>query len=496
MTRNNARTKLTALALCLVTMGPGVARAGEGDDGDDVEIEATPVPATAPAAAPMPTASAPATSAPEAVAAPPPVPAATAPTPAAAPVPPPPASPEATGEAHSSTRAHWLGALDLHVSGYVQGQFISNQQSEDEVSSDGGALNQDRFMVRRARLKVERSFRFAHTDIEIDANTVRGPALDLRHAEVLFFLPQRLETQPPLVGVLAGLSDVPFGAELTQGSRGRIFMERTLASRAFFAGEPDIGVQLLGALGPFRYALAAVNGEPVGDNPATTTLPFASEKTFVGRLGAATGKTDKVSFAGGVSYLGGTGFHAGNAATKSTLTWSDANEDGFVTLDELAGNSGQAATASSTFARWAFDADLSLGVRSPLGWTVVTGEATVASNLDRTYFVADPVSTGYDIRELGWSAGATQEVTRWGILGFRADSYNPSSDLFDARRGEFIPENATVLTLSPLVGGQVPGLGRLVVQYDYIVDHLGRDVTGQPIDLPNDQWTVRLQGEF
>jgi hypothetical protein len=242
--------------------------------------------------------------------------------------------------------------------------------------------------------------------------------------------------------------------------------------------------------------VGAENGQPVGDNPSVSTLPFAKEKTFVGRLGAEAGVPDKVCFAGGVSFLDGTGFHAGTAGTKSALTWSDSNEDGFVTLDELGAVPGQAATASITYLRWAVGGDVSLGVHTPLGWTRVQGEATLATNLDRSYFVADPISTGHDVRELGWTVGATQEITRYAIVGFRADAYDPSSDLFDARRGEFLPLDATILTLSPVIGAQIPDLGRLLVQYDYVVDHLDRDVTGTPVDLPNDQWTVRLQVGF
>jgi hypothetical protein len=472
------RRALVLLACAL----PAVARAQ-----DDVEIDATPAPAPTPAPTPAPSPEpTPAPTPPPATPpAPEPPPAAPAPTPTPTPSPPP-----------APSFATVLGALDLHVGGYVQAQFVTNQVSEDELDADGDALNKDRFLVRRARLAVDRGFRFARVGLEIDANTVRGPALDLRHAEISLFVPKADPDRPSVAMATVGLSDIPFGYELLQGSRNRVFMERTTASRAFFAGEPDIGAQLGGALGPFRYAAGVLNGQPVGDNPDESTAPLFQERTFAGRLGVDVRAPEKVTFAGGVSFLSGKGLHAGTAATKSTLAWSDSNEDGFVTLDELQGNPAQAATASVLYDRWGLDADLQLGLHTPLGWTRVTAEGTIGTNLDRTYYVADPVSAGHDVREMGWSVGATQDVTRFALVGFRADSYDPSSDLFDAQRGEFIPLDATVLTLSPTAGGQIPGLGRLLVQYDYVVDHLDRDATGHPIDLPNDQWTVRLQGEF
>jgi len=480
------------------------ARAG---DDEEMEIDAAPSTVTTPPPAPPAAPPTPAPAAAPAPAAPPSAPpAAPAASPPAAPAPavttapaaPAPAAPAPAAAPEPAVKigsAAWLGALDLKVSGYAQVQYFSSEQSEDEVDVDGDPLNQDRFLVRRARLKVERTFHIARATVEIDANTVRGPALDLRHAELALFVPGK-DDRPSPAQLLVGLSDLPFGAELTEGSRSRVFMERSLASRAFFAGEPDVGAQLGGALGPLRYAVAATNGQPVSDNPSTSTLPLASEPTFVGRLGADFGKEEVVKVAGGVSFLQGTGLHEGTPATKSQLAWSDSNQDGFVTLDELSTVIGQAATSSTTFTRWAVGGDLSVAFHTPLGWSRVYGEATMATNLDRNWFTPAPVSTGYDVREFGWNAGATQEVTPWALVGFRVDSYDPSSDVFDARRGEFIPLDTSVLTLSPIAGARLPGFGRLMVQYDYVSDHLSRDVTGEPVDLPNDQWTVRLQGEF
>jgi hypothetical protein len=120
----------------------------------------------------------------------------------------------------------------------------------------------------------------------------------------------------------------------------------------------------------------------------------------------------------------------------------------------------------------------------------------MASNLDRAFFVADPIAAGRDLREIAWYVAVVQDVTPWGVLGFRADRYDPDADLFESRRGEFIPLDASLLTLSPAAGVRIPELASLIVQYDYVVDHLGRDSRGVPIDLPNDQWTARIQMEF
>lgn len=406
-----------------------------------------------------------------------------------------PAAAPAPSPTPPASQPSWIEVLDLRVHGYAQVQFVSSELSENEVSVEGEPLNQDRLLVRRGRVEVERSFKYAHTSVEIDVNTVDGPYVSPSGLELSGFLPSREAGRPPLVAVTVGLFDIPFGTELPESSAVRYFTERTFGSRSLFPGDSDVGVQLSGGLGPVRYAIAGINGVPLKNTP-DDALVYTAEKTLVGRVGLEAGPQERWKLTAGASFLSGTGLHAGTPETKSSLLWSDSNQNGTVSLDELVAVNGQAATPSETFGQWAVGADAGVSFKTKLGWSRVFAEATMASNLDRGYLVADPVASGYDLREVAWSAGATQEVFTYGVLGFRADSYDANADLFESRRGEFIPTDVSVLTLSPLLGAQVPKLGRLLVQYDYVVDHLGRDDLGEPADLPNDQWTVRLQGEF
>lgn len=402
---------------------------------------------------------------------------------------------EAPPPPEPAVQRKWYQALDLRVSGYIQTQLEIHQLSVDEIDPDGDPLNQDRFVVRRGRIRVDRHWKYAHADIEIDANTVRGPFLSLRRAEAALVLPHPDAGKLPYVQVIAGLGEIPFGFELRQGNAERWFMERTVGSLAFFRGEPDTGLRVSSALGPLRFDAAVQNGVPLDDRPGAVTQTFTRKKTFVGRLGFDS-TSDKLAFSGGVSALEGTGFSSGNPATKASLAWRDLNQDGLVTLNELVPVTSQAATPSSTFRRWALNADLEFGFRTGLGWTRAYGEVTMASNLDRGLFVADPIATGYDLRETAYTAAVTQEISSFGLAGFRVESYNPDSDLFEARRGLNVPVNSTISTLTPIIGARIDGLGRFVFQYDYVADQLGRDDKGEPADLPNDNWTFRLQVEF
>jgi hypothetical protein len=388
----------------------------------------------------------------------------------------------------------WWEVLDLRVTGYVQAQVEHHQLSEDELSPDGRPLNQDRFLVRRGRLRVDRSWRYAQAAFELDASTTRGPFLSVRRAEGTLLVPREAD-EVPYAALTAGLSEIPFGYELAWGNRERPWMERTTGSLAFFRGEPDVGVRGWGGLGPVRYALAVQNGVPLDDRPGAETGVLVARKTVVGRVGLWS-SSERHEVGAGVSALDGGGLHAGDPERKGDLTWRDVNQDGIVTLNELVAEPAQAATPSTPFRRWGLNADVEGGLSSRLGWTRVYGEVTLAQNLDRGLFVADPIATGYDLRELAWTVSVLQDVTRYGLVGVRGDVYDPDADAFEQRRGVFETLPSSITTISPLVALQLPNHWRLAFQYDWIADHLGRDSRGVPIDLPNDAWTTRLQAEF
>ena len=129
-----------------------------------------------------------------------------------------------------------------------------------------------------------------------------------------------------------------FGLEVVESARKRWFMERTTASRAFFPSEPDLGARLSGQAGWFRYALAVMNGEPLGTKNGYPGQDPNLNKDIVLRVGAASNVTDRVAFSGGVSLLDGQGFHRGAPATKNGVAWravSDLNRAEMLELQGL-----------------------------------------------------------------------------------------------------------------------------------------------------------------
>ena len=385
---------------------------------------------------------------------------------------------------------------DLWITGYVQGQYQSSQASEDQLQQSGAPLNDTRIAVRRARLRVDRGWQWASASIELDGNSKSGVVVGLRRAEASLVLRAKDDATPPLAALTFGLFDVPFGHELVESARTRLFAERTLGSRALFPGEPDLGARLSGAVGFVRYAVAFVNGQPVPDDQPGKVLDFTSAKDLVARLGVDAAPHARLRASAGVSFLRGKGFHAGSAATKDAVQWRDTNENGAIDAGELVAVPGVAATASQTFDRWAVGIDGQLRWETPIGWGMLAGELWAASNLDRGFFVADPTTVGADVRESGANVALVHEVTRWALAGVRWDRYDPNADARTAIGGKLLPVDQAVTTWSPLVGVTVRERARLVFQYDFIRDHLGKDERGVPVDLRNDQATLRLQVEL
>jgi hypothetical protein len=385
----------------------------------------------------------------------------------------------------------------LKLSGYLQAQLEVNQLSEDQLQQGGAPLNQDRFVLRRGRIRFDQTWQYAGATLELDANTVRGVSVGVRRAEgAVFYRGSNAAELPPLVMLSFGVTDLPFGHELLESTRTRYFMERSQTSLALFPTEMDVGVKLSGAVGLVRYAFAVANGEPVDNLAGRLPRDPNSAKDVTGRVGVDFKPISSLRVVGGSSFSRGTGFHPGVGATKAGFIWSDDNEDGKLQSSEIIGIAGSAASPSRNFSRWAYGLDLALEVATPIGATKLYGEAYLASSYDRGLYIADPVQGGSDVREAGGYLALVQGITPYGVVGFRYSVYDPNSDFFDQRQGKQIPSSARVVTLSPLVGVQLPAQARLLFQYDFTRDKLARDAVGVPTDAKNNLATLRLQVEL
>ncbi|MBX3189711.1 MAG: hypothetical protein KF819_21985 [Labilithrix sp.] len=410
---------------------------------------------------------------------------------------------EAQKRAHADLEARVTAQKSLTVSGYVHGDWtVFRQSSQNELDPATRApLNEDRFSIRRARIRLESDQGLVHGALELDANTVNGPQVRPWNAEASIKWPasapyravaqvMRETFDEPFIMVSAGLLMTPFGYDVPERENQRPFLERTTMANELFPQSYDLGLRVLGGYKFVNYALAIVNGDPIGERTFPGRDPDKS-KDLVFRVGASSEVTTGVRFDAGFSGLTGRGFHEGTPPTKDQIVWRDGNGDGAVDPVELEVLAGSAATPSEGFQRFALGADVRAHVTMPvLGELQVRGELVRAKNLSRGIFKADPVAASRDLRELGWYVSVTQEITKWAIVGVRYDVFDPDADALDQRPFARVPNDTSLSTWAFMATARWKK-ARLVAEYDKRKNALGRDVTGAPTTLADDSFTLR-----
>jgi hypothetical protein len=407
---------------------------------------------------------------------------------------------KAKAEVESAIKANpRVGGIEgLSLSGFVQADFTVKQTSEDQLNPSSGApLNENRFFIRRARLRTAVEQQYLAGVLELDANTVNGAQVRPVNVEATLKWPGG---PVPLVALTVGLFKIPFGHEVLQSDRDRLFVERSSFVRALFPGEYDLGARLAGGWRFVRYALAVQNGEPLG----TSTFPMRDPnqaKDITGRLGIAAQVSETVAVQAGFSGLTGKGFHKGVLPTKPTVTWQDLNEDGRYTAGELAVSPGTSGQPSRNFSRYAVGGDAQVSLKySRRTSTTLYAEIALANNLDRAILVADPYGQlDRPAREWGYYVAAVQDIGTHFKLGLRYDYYNPDRDSTDTQAAVKLLSSQAISTVSAAVAlvGKVGALsGRFVAEYDVVSDHQGRNATGMPTDLKNNVFTLRTEVAF
>ena len=385
----------------------------------------------------------------------------------------------------------------LRLSGFVQvDAVIYRQSSRDEIDgATGQPLNTQRFVIPRARLRADIDRGPLAAALELDANTIQGATARILDAEITARVRAREPGAPPYLAATLGLMKIPFGLEIPQAETSRLFLERSTVIRALFPGNYDLGVRLHGGYRFLRYSAAIMNGDPVGEK-GDGGLDLSSGKDVLARLGADTRPVNAVRVEIGLNGLTGQGLHRGTPTTKDVLVWRDANEDGLVQGTEIQAISGSAATASSTFRRFALAGDLRITATLPvLGDLTLYGEVIRAQNLDRGLAPADPVSLGRDVRELGFYAGATLELTRWAMVGLRYDRYDPDADASVQQARSRVPTDSSYSTIAVTAAFRWAPL-RVIAEYDRNHNALGRSASGAPATLGDDLFAARAEVTF
>lgn len=392
------------------------------------------------------------------------------------------------------------GAKRTRIRAWTHVDYGHYDISLDELSAGTREpLNNDRFSVRRAHVRLENEWTYAGYVAEID---FVGPRNEPRPVNVAVHaqLPGTDDAPPPLV-LTVGLFPVPFTYQnQSQASFEIFFAERALFVDGFVPGRFDIGAAVSGRIWAVDWTLAVQNGHPLDSLDFAYRDPNRA-KDYSGRVQVSGELVAGFRAATGVSFLKGTGFSPGTPPTKDTFEWRDLNEDGRVTVSELIPIPGAPGRASENYDRWGLAGDVRIWRDIPrLGELRIDAELALGENLDRFVAPADPVLLGRDQRGFGFYSSITQYVTPHAQLGLRYDRYEPNIDELELFEGRTVLTRRKFTTYTAGISGRLRlstyARARVHVEYAHQRNSLGRDASGRPAHLENDAARVRFEVVF
>ncbi|MBN1462919.1 MAG: hypothetical protein JXQ69_05165 [Paludibacteraceae bacterium] len=214
----------------------------------------------------------------------------------------------------------------LKISGYVQAQYQLADTAGISSFAGGnfGKGTNNRFMVRRGRIKLTYDNKFSKAVLQFDM-TEKG--LGIKDAYVTI-------TEPWLktISLTGGIFDRPFGYEISYSSSVRETPERSRVYQTLFPGERDLGGKLsFQAPKTSNWNLVKLEvGLLNGNGPNVETDAY---KDISGRLSVSkTSSSKKFSWGLGSSYYIG-GF---SAKTDSLYTTKKVNEQSVFVKDSIA----------------------------------------------------------------------------------------------------------------------------------------------------------------
>ena len=392
----------------------------------------------------------------------------------------------ALDEARLRTLESDVGPLrHLKFMGYVQLQYLltSNNAaaspnlqpngtlppgitSNDTIArADGSTTNTNAFRLRRTRLGATYETDVMRVFLQVDLLPSGGPASTqstiARNAEATGIAHWNKDIRTEFTG---GLFQVPFRMELEELSLFRPFIERSWASLNLFPPERDIGVHARTfALDDHLVVdVGVINGQRLGEPRFVLQPDLNSSKDFFATVSGKKLGPLEASLSG----------YAGRGQIVDPQLLRVKNYDRY------------AMNLGARFAQ----------VLVPvLGETRLMGELMFGKNMDTGVIYpfgvpAIPMAFTDDVSGLGERAlylRAEQELTRWGIAGFRFDTYTTDvSQANDARD-----------TYTFMLGARFTKYLRLMNELSYAIDnmHLKGDVAPSKQIIQYSAW---LQGSF
>lgn len=378
---------------------------------------------------------------------------------------------------------------EIAITGYLQTQYQKAQSAGINSFSGGDfAKNSDeRFMIRRGRLKIDRADKFSSIVFQIDA-TQNG--VQLMDAFIQFHQPDSKALM-----FTAGLFNRPFGYSIVYSSGYRDFPERSRVFQTLMPRERDLGAMV--AYRPQKLAkfltaeLAVINGS------GHSARDYDSKKDIVGNLGfkfdSLANKKLHLGFGGSI-YKGSV-----RSDTESYYTYSNGGyikNTGPNNVNWNAKRNYYGANLQlqydNTFGATQFKAEYVTGTQPG-----VAASASIVGPVASTSFSAQPATDLYLRNFNGYYFWFTQKIAKTKLTALIAyDVYDPNKNISEKEIGA--PNNNTTAgdikfsTLGYGIAYLINPRLKLTVYNEHVVND--RTQLPQYIDdLKDDVFTTRLQ---
>ncbi|MEJ5992946.1 porin [Pedobacter sp. Du54] len=378
---------------------------------------------------------------------------------------------------------------DIKITGYLQTQF-QKAQSPGISSWSGGDFDKNadnRFMIRRGRLKIDRVDKFSSIVFQLDGTQDGVRLMDA-------FIQLHAPTLPDF-RFTAGLFNRPFGYSIVYSSGYRDFPERARVFQTLMPRERDLGAMI--SFQPKKIAkfltaeLAMVNGSGL------SAKDYDSGKDFIGNLNFKFDSlaNKKLQLGFGVSFYNGT-------VRSNTKTYYTPKNDGF-DVNTSAKNE------NSHVRRDYYGANFQIEYDSPWGITAfkteyiygkqpgVGASASITGPAASTSFNTQPTGNLYLRNFNGYYFWLTQRIAKTKFTALIAyDVYDPNTDVEEDEIG-ILSNNTTAgdIKFSTLGYGITYGINaRLkLTLYNENVTNKATQLSNYTSDLKDDVFTTRLQ---
>jgi hypothetical protein len=380
---------------------------------------------------------------------------------------------------------------DIKITGYLQTQFQKAQSSGISSFSGGDfpANSDNRFMIRRGRLKIDRVDKYSSIVFQLDATQDGVQLMDafiqLRHPDYKSF------------NLTAGLFNRPFGYSIVYSSGYRDFPERPRVFQTLMPRERDLGFMI--GYRPQKIAkfltveFAVVNGS--GKN----AKDYDNKKDIIGNVGlkfdSLAGKRLHIGF-GGSFYKGYVRSNTNTYYTQSANGYTVNTNDNFV---------------GKSLNRDYYGANLQLQYDNSFGTTTfkteyVTGNqpGVAASGADKLLgpyasqsFGTQPLGDLYERKFSGYYLWLTQQIAKTKFTALlEYDVYDPNRKVSGksiGTPGSFTDDgDVRFSTLGYGLAYQLSERLKLTIYNEHIKNE-STSLKNYINDLKDDVFTARLQ---